>query len=227
MWACDRVDIPELVLIRKQFRAKYGKEFEERALNNVGGVLNERVVSRLSVQPPAAYLVQTYLERICDKFEVSWKPAVPVAASEMAEPMAAPVGYSVQVASATGLGDVHTGQAHTDTEAGYNAKNDDDDNNTGGGDGGLSIPSAPRAVVATPYIPTPVAAPMAPVESNQDDFQEVDIFIPAIPAGPVGGGASKRDDGSSSDAGTTGGSSGGADDGSYANLAARFDKLNK
>jgi vacuolar protein sorting-associated protein IST1 len=219
MWACDRVDIPELVLIRKQFRAKYGKEFEERALNNVGGVLNERVVSRLSVQPPAAYLVQTYLERICEKFEVSWKPKVPVEASEMAEPMAAPVGYSVQVASASGL-NVTTGQAHTDTEAGYNGppKDNDDDNNTGGGDGGFSIPSAP--VVATPYVPTSVAAPMAPVESKQEDFEEVDIFIPAIPA------SSKKDDGSS-DAGTNGGSSGVADDGSYANLAARFDKLNK
>jgi hypothetical protein len=61
---------------------------------------------------------------------------------------------------------------------------------------------------------------MAPVESKQEDFEEVDIFIPAIPA------SSKKDDGSS-DAGTNGGSSGVADDGSYANLAARFDKLNK
>lgn len=133
------------------------------------------------------------------------------------------VGYSVQVASATGLGDVHTGQAHTDTEAGYNGppKDDDDNNNTGGGgDGGLSIPSAPVSVVATPYVPTPVAAPVAPVEATKGDFQEVDIFIPAIPAAPVGG-ESKNDDGSSN-----GGTSGG-DDGSYANLAARFDKLSK
>ena len=31
MWASQRVDIPELVFIRKQFRAKYGKKFEEAA----------------------------------------------------------------------------------------------------------------------------------------------------------------------------------------------------
>jgi len=213
IWACDRVAIPELVLIRKQFRAKYGKEFEERALNNVGGVLNERVVSKLSVQPPAAYLVQTYLERICEKFEVDWKPSVPLSASEMAEPMAAPVGYSVQVAAATGLGEVTTGQADTDAEVGYKGPKDDDDNNgSGGGGGGLSIPPP---VVATPYVPPPVAAPV----ESKDDFQEVDIYVPAVPVAPVGG--SKKDDGSGA------GTSNGGDDGSYANLAARFDKLSK
>ena len=58
IYACPRVDIPELNEIRKQFRAKYGKEFEKAALENHGGILNERVVSKLSVHPPAAYLVQ-------------------------------------------------------------------------------------------------------------------------------------------------------------------------
>ena len=69
IYACPRVDIPELNEIRKQFRAKYGKEFEQAALENRGGILNERVVSKLSVHPPAAYLVQTYLERIAEQFE--------------------------------------------------------------------------------------------------------------------------------------------------------------
>ena len=58
IYASPRVDIPELNDIRKQFRAKYGKEFEQNALNNNGNVLNERVISKLSVHPPAAYLVQ-------------------------------------------------------------------------------------------------------------------------------------------------------------------------
>ena len=58
IYACPRVDIPELTEIRKQFRAKFGKEFEKAALENRGGILNERVVSKLSVHPPAAYLVQ-------------------------------------------------------------------------------------------------------------------------------------------------------------------------
>lgn len=61
IYASPRVDIPELVMVRKQFRAKYGKKFEESAFNNEGGVINERVVTKLSVEPPAAFLVQTYL----------------------------------------------------------------------------------------------------------------------------------------------------------------------
>lgn len=214
IWACDRVDVPELVLIRKQFRAKYGKDFEERAVNNVGGVLNERVVSRLSVQPPAAYLVQTYLEDICEKYEVSWKPKVPLTASEMAEPMAAPIGYSVQAHGPSGMDDVTTGQADIDSEVSYRSPKDDDDNR-GGGDGGVS---SPATVVATPYVPPPVTAPA----ESKDDFQEVDIYVPAVPVAPVGG--PKNNDGS--DAGS-GGASNGGDGGSYADLAARFDKLSK
>ena len=58
IYATPRVDIPELTEIRKQFRAKYGKEFEKAAMENQGGVLNDRVVSKLSIHPPVAYLVQ-------------------------------------------------------------------------------------------------------------------------------------------------------------------------
>jgi vacuolar protein sorting-associated protein IST1 len=210
IWACDRVDIQELSLIRKQFRAKYGKQFEEDALNNVGGVLNERVVSKLSVQPPAAYLVQTYLERICEKFEVDWTPKVPLTAENMAQPMAAPVGYSVQVAGGTGLGEVvTTGQANIDDKVGYMGpppppKDDDFGGSSFGGSGG----GTPVAT-ATRYVPMP-----APFEAK-DDFQEVDIFVPAIPTAPVGRPKNGGDDES------------GKEGASYNDLAARFDELNK
>ena len=103
IWSANRVDIPELQEIRKQFRYKYGKKFEEACLNNVGGMLNERVVAKLSVQPPSAYLVQTYLEKIADEFEVDWKPAIKLGAEDLSAPMVAPVGYSVQIAPGTGL----------------------------------------------------------------------------------------------------------------------------
>jgi vacuolar protein sorting-associated protein IST1 len=214
IWACDRVDIQELSLIRKQFRAKYGKQFEENALNNVGGVLNERVVTKLSVQPPAAYLVQTYLERICEKYEVDWTPKVPLTADNMAEPMAAPIGYSVQVAGATGLGEVvRTGQANIDDEVGYMGpppppppppKDDDFGGSSFGGSGG----GTPVAT-ATRYVP------MSPPAETRDDFQEVDIFVPAIPTAPVGGLKKGGDDESGK-----GGSS-------YDELAAKFGKLDK
>lgn len=216
MWAADRVDISELSVIRQQFRSKYGKKFEEEAVNNVGGVLNERVVSKLSVQPPAAYLVQTYLERICDQFEVDWKPKVPVKAEGMAEPMAAPVGYSVQVASGTGLGDistlgevVSTGQVHTDKEAGFDKT-------------AVSPAIPPPVVSATPYVPT---------QPNQD-FEEVDIFVPPpAPTAPVVNGgtraSAKSKDNDDDEEGSSPAGGGDATGSSYADLAARFDQLKK
>ena len=115
-YAAPRVDIPELAIIRKQFRAKYGKKFEEDAMNNAGGVLNERVVTKLSVQPPAAFLVQTYLEQICDKYEVEWSPTHRLTAEEMGEPMAPPVGFSVEIAQGTGLGQQNLPQSVPSSE---------------------------------------------------------------------------------------------------------------
>jgi hypothetical protein len=101
IWASHRVDIPELSLIRKQFVAKYGKHFEENAMRNYDGILNERVVSKLSVEPPPAYLVQSYLEKICEQYDVDWTPSVKLTANDMIEPMAPPTGYSI-LPSATG-----------------------------------------------------------------------------------------------------------------------------
>ena len=178
MWASDRVDIAELGFIKKQFRSKYGKEFEERAMNNVGGVLNDRVVSKLSVQPPAAYLVQVYLERICEEMGVKWSPQVRIAPEQMAQPMAAPVGFSVQVAGASGLGEVVTGQPNADQEIGLPPKAD------------LLPPAVPASAIVpgTPYVP--------PAASNHPDFAEPEIFVPAVPSAPpsVDPGATKRDE---------------------------------
>lgn len=167
IYAAPRVDIPELQLIRQQFRAKYGKKFEENALNNVGGVLNERVVTKLSVQPPAAYLVQTYLERICEKFEVDWSPAVRMNVEEMGEPMAPPSGFSVPVAQGTGLGPViaTTGTTLVDEEITY-----DGTQNT-------SPPKASKASNPGVYIPSV----STPTTQQDDPFAEPDLFIPAAP----------------------------------------------
>jgi hypothetical protein len=95
IWASAIVGIPELVEIRKQFLYKYGKEFEEAALRNAGGVVNERVALKLSVQPPSSHLVQVYLETIADKHGVTWTPKVTPKASEMYEPTRAPMVESL------------------------------------------------------------------------------------------------------------------------------------
>mmetsp|Transcript_9476 Transcript_9476/g.15228 ORF Transcript_9476/g.15228 Transcript_9476/m.15228 type:complete len:364 (+) Transcript_9476:112-1203(+) len=166
IYAAPRVDIPELTVIRKQFKAKYGKQFEENAMKNAGGVLNERVVTKLSVQPPAAFLVQTYLEQICEKYEVDWSPTHRLSASEMGEPMRPPSGFSVPIGQGTGLGaqiSAHTGMTvNGDDEITY--------------DGGQSLPP--------PHAPVVSGEPFVPGSNNSNgkgDFSEPDIYIPSAP----------------------------------------------
>jgi len=115
IWASNRVDVKELNEIRKQIRSKFGKAFDSDAYENKDNICNERVVAKLSVQPPSAYLVQTYLETIADQFNVAWSPKNKLKAGELAEPMAAPVGYSVNVAPGTGLVPVNAYPAEEET----------------------------------------------------------------------------------------------------------------
>mmetsp|Transcript_4861 Transcript_4861/g.7033 ORF Transcript_4861/g.7033 Transcript_4861/m.7033 type:complete len:252 (+) Transcript_4861:64-819(+) len=113
IWAADRVDITELSTVKKQFVEKYGKKFELDALKNNGKILNERVLAKLSFEPPTAYVVQCYMERICEQYEVDWKPKNPVPPDEikMSESDVPPVGYSMQY--------VVTGTTDIDSEANY------------------------------------------------------------------------------------------------------------
>eukprot|EP00581_Thalassiosira_minuscula_P018023 CAMPEP_0183733772 /NCGR_PEP_ID=MMETSP0737-20130205/41976_1 /TAXON_ID=385413 /ORGANISM="Thalassiosira miniscula, Strain CCMP1093" /LENGTH=363 /DNA_ID=CAMNT_0025967095 /DNA_START=126 /DNA_END=1217 /DNA_ORIENTATION=- len=257
IWASAVVDIPELIEIRKQFRYKYGKEFDADAMQNVGGVINERIAARLSVQPPSAYLVQTYLEKIADEHEVDWKPKVPLKAEDIANPMAAPSGYSIPVGGGSGL----------------------NPSSMDGGGGGLEssnasappmspsfgIPEAPRSLASTnapssasttsskkqqstyvPVLPTP-STPNAPSANGDEIIEEEDIFVPGTASKtPSSGGHNNRNDDddhggysgeqSRSRTQSTGeGSRGsapsadgqGGGDESYDDLAARFAALNK
>jgi vacuolar protein sorting-associated protein IST1 len=225
IWASHRVDIPELLLIRRQFTAKYGKAFEENAMRNYDGCLNERVVSKLSVEPPAAYLVQTYLERICEQFNVEWTPAMKLSANQMIEPMAAPIGYSVAVAQGTGLGPTATITAYT----GHATVSSDaippavptappstiPSNIRGGGSVGASTSSAPAAL------------------GNDDLFDEPDIFVPGPAVPPPAVNSTTQfskgvDDDDNDSIGPAPGDDGKGDlSDSYSNLAARFSQLKK
>lgn len=231
MYAAPRVDIPELQEIRRQFRAKYGKKFEEDAMNNVGGVLNERVVTKLSVEPPAGYLVQTYLERSCEKYEVAWSPTVPLTAEQMGEPMAPPIGFSVPIARGTGLGPVIA--------------------TTGTSVVGEDITYASASLLDPPKAPS---AASTNGMSAKDDFDEPDIFIPVAPgqsqassktqqssksttpsipppaptapsAPPAAPLAPDSKDDNDDDKNDPGGLAGGGTGSSYRDLAARFDNL--
>lgn len=226
MYAAPRVDIPELTVVRKQFTAKYGKKFDEKAMTNAGGILNERVVTKLSVQPPAAYLVQTYLEQICEKYEVDWSPNYRLSAEQMGEPMAPPSGFSVPIGQGTGLGHI----AHT----GMTVAGDDDITY----DGGQSLPP-----------------PLAPSAGNsrasnpKGDFTSSDFHVPSAPGSrtfnlppsevppPAPGTVTTNDktntddfdnDDDQNNANSSGSQpppSSGKDSASYNDLAARFENL--
>lgn len=216
IYASPRVDIPELQTCRKQFRAKYGKKFEEDAMNNAGGVVNERVVAKLSVQPPAAYLVQTYLEQICEKYEVDWSPTIRLDVEQMGEPMAPPVGFSVPIGQGTGLGPVIATTGTTvvgDEELTYDASAIPPKAPTEGDfiEPEIYIPPAPgqgdsgsksKKSSVNPNVPPPASsAPSAPSAPSKDDKDDDDK--PSAPA-PSGGGTQSD---------------------SYQDLASRFENL--
>jgi len=91
--------------VKKQFVYKYGKKFEEEAMANTAGVLNERVVLKLSVQPPSAFQVISYLRVIADEYGFEYDPDIDVAGTGA---MAAPTGFSVPVAPGSGYGQIYS-----------------------------------------------------------------------------------------------------------------------
>jgi endonuclease G len=60
IYCSTRLDIPELCAIRKQFRRKYGGPFIDCALRNSKGIVDERVVSKMSHQV-SSFIVQEYV----------------------------------------------------------------------------------------------------------------------------------------------------------------------
>lgn len=144
---------------------------------------------------------------------------------QMIEPMAAPIGYSVQPAQGTGLGPAAlTGIQDSDEEIGFQKADHNsippqaprfgDGSNNGGGN--MSVASA------TPYIsknddsiPTTTAyvnggasttsSVTQPTQMNgtsaaaRGAYEEVDIFVPTIPTAPPGGASPMNNGGKSDD----------------------------
>mmetsp|Transcript_31470 Transcript_31470/g.41623 ORF Transcript_31470/g.41623 Transcript_31470/m.41623 type:complete len:366 (+) Transcript_31470:121-1218(+) len=100
VYASDRIDVQELIEVKKQIKLKYGKAFVQRAEVNEGGICNERIVHKLSLQPPSQFLCVSYLQEIANKYEVDWTPPedMPMDAAGVA---ANSFGYSVPNAPGT------------------------------------------------------------------------------------------------------------------------------
>jgi vacuolar protein sorting-associated protein IST1 len=72
IYAAPKTEIKELGTVRTLLAEKYGKEFTLSALENSDGKVNEKVVKKLSVEPPRPELVQGYLEEIARAYGVDW-----------------------------------------------------------------------------------------------------------------------------------------------------------
>mmetsp|Transcript_26329 Transcript_26329/g.37731 ORF Transcript_26329/g.37731 Transcript_26329/m.37731 type:complete len:310 (+) Transcript_26329:147-1076(+) len=155
MWASQRVDIAELLDIRKQFQYKYGKKFDQAAMDNQGGICNERVVAKLSIHPPTAILVRAYLEKIAEEYDVDWKPKA-LRPEEMTAPVAPPTGESVPIAQGSGLG----------SSVAYSAV-------TGVSSRPLAV--APTNPYSNSYAPTSSSVPFVPFVPPVVNEQEPDI----------------------------------------------------
>ncbi|ATY58414.1 hypothetical protein CCM_05356 [Cordyceps militaris CM01] len=81
IYAAPKTEIKELATVRQLLAEKYGKEFVLAATDNAEGKVNEKVVKKLSVEPPRKELVQGYLEEIARAYGVDWpkreKPSPP------------------------------------------------------------------------------------------------------------------------------------------------------
>ena len=185
IWASCVIDVPELQTIRTQFRYKFGKEFERNAMLNVNGVVNARVAMKLSVQPPPAYEVQLYLEKIAEEQEVNWKPKASVKGNGIVEPMGAPSGYSVPTRGGSGLfpsnnynveelsamGDSRMGGGSGGRRVADDDNDDDDDWDNGGDYGGSG--GAGGSMIG------PSAPPLSPMTVN--------TTLPEVPKHTVNG----------------------------------------
>ncbi|EQC41385.1 hypothetical protein SDRG_01356 [Saprolegnia diclina VS20] len=101
IWAANRTEIPELNEVKSQLTKKYGQDFAAAALRNVDGCVNERVIHKLSVQPPNSFLVINYLKEIAKQHNVNWVPIETPAMDPLA-PMMAPTGVTVGQAPVSG-----------------------------------------------------------------------------------------------------------------------------
>ncbi|KAF4126723.1 hypothetical protein GMORB2_0460 [Geosmithia morbida] len=72
IYAAPKTEIKELNVVRNLLADKFGKEFALAAMDNSDGRVNEKVIRKLSVEPPRPELVQGYLEEIARAYGVDW-----------------------------------------------------------------------------------------------------------------------------------------------------------
>ncbi|GAA6007807.1 hypothetical protein JCM11491_003971 [Sporobolomyces phaffii] len=72
--AAPRTELKELHMLREMLMSKAGRDFSIAAIDNVDGIVPERITSKLTVQTPPTELVDLYLYEIAKAYSVEWRP---------------------------------------------------------------------------------------------------------------------------------------------------------
>jgi vacuolar protein sorting-associated protein IST1 len=72
IYAAPRTDVRELQQARALLVEKFGKEFALQAVENSDGMVAERVLQKLKVEPPPQTLVTEYLKEIARTYSIDW-----------------------------------------------------------------------------------------------------------------------------------------------------------
>lgn len=77
LWASERVSgILELAVVKKQFIAKYGKQFVVSAVNDSEKALNDKIRDRLGMSVPSNESALRYMEAVASEFGLEFDPSL-------------------------------------------------------------------------------------------------------------------------------------------------------
>lgn len=252
IWASPRLstDCQELKGVSEQLTFKYGKEFGQQARSNTNQTVNERLIHKLSPDPPPKLLVERYLIEIARNYNVQFEPdpevmmseGIPSMDSKEFEALSNPgIGFG-NIGGDSGSGSNFGGLPPPPSggPGGNSGGFGGGSNFSGGGGGGLAYPPPqntpyppgdvpPYPSDSRPYPPMHNPGP-APPYSGPGMNSGASLGIPTAPQPGVSSIPDLPDIPSGSlnpNRGAAGGQSAGGDDVDFDDLTRRFEELKK
>ena len=74
IYCASRIEVPELKTVSEQIASKYGKDWVLAHTDNRSGKVNQRIIEKLSIQPPPFEVVFAMLKEIAATYQVEWEP---------------------------------------------------------------------------------------------------------------------------------------------------------
>lgn len=249
IWATPRLstDCQELRTVSEQLCFKYGKEFGNQCRSNMNNTVNERLISKLSPDPPPKILVERYLIEIARNFDVPFTPDPEVMMSEGIPSLDSKEFEAIGAPGFIGFQPPDDGNHYGPPPPGGNS-GFGGGSGGGGGGGGMSVPYGggyPPGVGggSGAYPPGAASREVPPYPSESKKMSMSDRPLPPYPGGPPApnnlapsapntGAASIPDlpdipTGSFNTNQSGGGQSGGGDDVDFDDLTRRFEELKK